>query len=130
MNTVVSSERRLRVFIADDHASMVKAIERVMGKDFQVVGTASDGALATSEILSLQPDVVIMDVSMPGMSGIQACEELKKQGSRAKILFVSAANDPAIRLVAMKSGGDGFLSKTELFSELKPAIFAIVDGIE
>ena len=106
-------EQRLRVFIADDHASIVNAIERTLGEGSQAVGTENNGALATSGIMALRPDIAIMDISIPEMNGIQACEKLMSRGSKTKFLFVSATADPDFRHAAMNSGGHGFTSKTE-----------------
>jgi len=107
---------------------MLRTVERILGHGCSVVGNAPNGALAIEEVLRLQPDIVIMDVMMPEMNGIEACHCLRQRGFKAKILFMSTADDPDIREAAMKSGGDGFLSKFRLASELKRTVFEMLQG--
>jgi two-component system, OmpR family, response regulator MprA len=128
MNPENNNDRRSRVFIVDDHDCILRAVERVLGQEYSVVGTVRNGTLAIDAILTVQPDIVIIDVMMPEMNGLEACLCLRQCGSKAKILFMSVADDAGIRDAATKSGGDGFLSKHRLASELKQTVFAILQG--
>ena len=123
-----NKDRRPRVFVVDDHECMLRAVERVLGDECSVVGNAPNGAIAIDAVLTLQPDIVIMDVMMPEMNGIEACLCLRQSGFKAKILFISSGNDPEIREAALKSGGDGFLSKVRLASELRQTVFEMLKG--
>jgi DNA-binding NarL/FixJ family response regulator len=128
VNTENNNNRRPRVFVVDDDDRMLRAVERVLGRECSIVGTARNGALAIPAILKLQPEIVLMDMMMPEMSGPEACLRLRQCGSKAKILLTSLADDPAIHEAAMKSGGDGFLSKLRLDDELRQTVFAMLRG--
>lgn len=128
MNLEHDSQRKPRVFAVDDHDCMLRAVERVLGAEFSIVGTARSGVLAVPAILALQPDIVIMDIMMPDVDGLEACRRLRQSGSKVKILFSSVADDPATRDKAIKAGGDGFLSKLKLVSDLARTIHSILEG--
>ena len=128
MNVENNKDRRPRVFLVDDHECMLRTVERIFGHECSIVGNAPNGALAVDAVLELQPDIVIMDVMMPEMNGIEACLCLRQRGFKAKILFISSGHDPDIREAAMKSGGDGFLSKLRLASELRQTVFVLLKG--
>ena len=128
MNLESNKDGRPRVFVVDDHECMLRTVEQVLGHECSVVGNAPNGALAIDAILTLQPDIVIMDVMMPEMNGLEACRCLRQRGFTAKILFISSGHDPDVQEAAMKSGGDGFLSKFRLASELRQTIFVLFNG--
>jgi len=125
MNAENNKYPKPRVFVVDDHECMLRTVERILGHGCSVVGNAPNGALAIEEVLRLQPDIVIMDVMMPEMNGLEACICLRQHGFKAKILFMSTSDDPDIREAAMKSGGDGFLPKIKL-ADLRLIIFAML----
>ena len=127
MNAENNKDGRPRVFIVDDHECMLRAIERVLGLECSVVGRAPNGARAIEGVLMLQPDIVIMDVMMPEMNGLDACLCLRRRGFNAKILLISSDYGPDIRQAAMESGGDGFLPKIQL-ADLRLIIFAMLEG--
>ena len=90
---------RPRVLLADDDAGVLRAISRTLATDFEVVATVTDGREALDAVPLLDPDVVVLDISMPGLTGFQTAEELKRMGSRATIVFLTMHQD------------DGFVSK-------------------
>ncbi len=89
---------------------------------FNVVGTASDGKAAVEAEDRLHPDVVILDISMPVMSGIDAAKQMRKQGSKARIVFLTVHEDTDILAAAKAAGGKGYVVKSRLGTDLIPAI--------
>jgi DNA-binding NarL/FixJ family response regulator len=119
----------LRVLVVDDYAQWraVVAAQLLKGKA-QLVGTAVDGHEAIQQARSVRPDVIVMDVSMPGLSGLAATREICQLGSESKILIVSNDTDPAIVAEAFAVGALGYVLKSRVDAELLKAIAAIVRG--
>ena len=120
----MSELQRIRVVIADDQELVRAGFAMVIGSqpDIQVVGQAGDGAQAVSLAESLHPDVVLMDVRMPGMSGIELQHEMKLRGDTLPIIFISAHGDIDMAVKTMKDGADDFLSKPVTPERLLDAI--------
>ncbi|MGB8770995.1 MAG: response regulator transcription factor, partial [Candidatus Korobacteraceae bacterium] len=78
-----------RILLADDHQAMLKTIACLLTPKFEIVGTASNGVDLISEAVRLQPDIVITDITMPGLNGIDAVHELRKMGCSAKFIFLT-----------------------------------------
>src|SRR5271163_1679175 len=117
-----------RIVVADDLLPVLKAISELLQPYFDLVGTASDGEAALQTILKLQPDLVILDISMPVMSGIEVAEELTKRGSSAKIVFLTAHQDADILKACQTAGGLGYVLKLAMVTDLIPAINAALAG--
>jgi DNA-binding NarL/FixJ family response regulator len=120
----------IRVLIADDHAILregVRALLRASG-DIEVVGEASDGIQAVALTRQLDPDVVLMDIAMPGLGGIEATLELKKQGSRARVLVMSQYDDREYVRRLLKAGVSGYVLKKSAGAELAQAIRSVHAG--
>ncbi len=83
-----------RIVIADDHHQMLEEISRLLKRDFEVVAAVENGALAVRHVTDLKPDVVVLDIHMPRMGGIEAAQELIRLGSSAKIVFLTIETDP------------------------------------
>ena len=96
-----------RVLVADDHARILKAVSALLGKSFDVVGLVSDGRAALQAALKLDPDLIVLDVSMPGMSGIEVARELKRRRNRAKIVFLTVHEDAEILASCLAAGRVG-----------------------
>lgn len=114
----VASMHRKRVVVADDASSMLKAVEELLQPSFDVVGTASDGRAAMEAALRLKPDIVVLDVAMPVMSGIQAAKELIRRRSRAKIVFLTAHENADILSACQAAGGLGYVVKLSMKTDL------------
>ncbi|MFZ3333034.1 MAG: response regulator, partial [Candidatus Acidiferrales bacterium] len=80
---------RKRVLVADDLAPVLNTVADLLRESFDVVGMVSDGREAMLATLKLEPDLVVLDISMPVMSGIEVAEELKRQGNKAKVVFLT-----------------------------------------
>jgi DNA-binding NarL/FixJ family response regulator len=119
---------RLRVLVADDRQAMLDQLVFLLSHDFEVVATARDGAVAAREALSIRPDIVIFDIAMPMVSGIEAAERLKANGSAAKVVFVTMYHDREFVERAMALGDVGFVVKDRLMSDLIPAIRSVLGG--
>ena len=122
----------LRVLIADDHAVVRQGIrivlEDVDGLD--VVAEAVDGASALAQVFELAPDVAVLDVTMPGKSGLEVARELREAGAEVAILILSMHDDPEYVLEAVRAGADGYVLKDVAPAELRQAVEAVADGRE
>jgi DNA-binding NarL/FixJ family response regulator len=119
---------RKRVVLADDLVPMLNAIRALLQPFFDVVGVASDGRSAVEATLRLKPDLVILDVTMPMMSGIQAAKELTRRRSRAKIVFLSVHEDADILKACQAAGGLGYVAKVSMNTDLLPAMNKALAG--
>jgi CheY-like chemotaxis protein len=117
-----------RVFLADDQAEMLQTVAQVLEGQFKVVGTAEDGARAFELAPTLSPDVLVLDISMPVMDGIEVALRLRTQGSTAKVVFLSVHEDTDFVEAAMSAGALGYVLKPCLATDLVPAIWKALEG--
>jgi DNA-binding NarL/FixJ family response regulator len=110
---------RKRVLVVDDLTPVVTALLR---ESFDVVDMVSDGRAALDSTLKLSPDLIVLAVSMPGMSGIEIAQELKRRGNNAKIVFLTVREDSDILARALAAGGLGYVAKVLMDADLIPAI--------
>jgi DNA-binding NarL/FixJ family response regulator len=120
--------RRPRVLVADDHPAMLQSLMRVLSADCDVVATANDGPGVVATAPTVSVDVLVLDISMPGMSGIAAATQLEKLGSTAKVVFVTMHHDREYVRESLALGRVGFVVKDRLASDLIPAIRAVLEG--
>jgi DNA-binding NarL/FixJ family response regulator len=120
----------IRVFIVDDHALMREGLKALLarGKDIEVIGEGHEGASAVGPILEQHPDVVLMDIGMPGVNGLDAADKLTALDDRIRILFLSAYYDRALLQQAIAAGGSGYLIKTAGAQELLSAVRTVNHG--
>ena len=102
---------RPRVLIADDHADLVKAVSRLLAVDCDVVGTVGDGSAVLEAAQRLQPDVIVVDLNLPNVNGLEACRQITQVNPEAKVIVFTAMNDPDIRQRAIEVGASAFVSK-------------------
>ncbi len=126
----MNSKQRIRVLLVDDHAMVRQGLNLLLGKrtDMEVVGEAEDGATAIRLALELKPDVIIMDVSMPGMTGIDAARRILPAMPDAKLIAVSAYLRKAVITEMLKAGASGYVLKEQAADELMRAIKAVMAG--
>jgi DNA-binding NarL/FixJ family response regulator len=117
-----------RVLVADDLASVLRAIAELLQGSFDVVGMVSDGKAALDGILELEPDLVVLDISMPGMSGLEVATELRNRSSSAKIVFLTVHEDSGIIAACLAAGGLGYVVKELMSSDLIPAMNEALAG--
>ena len=120
--------KHVRVLVADDHLRVRETLERILCREFQVVGGAEDGASLLRAVAELSPDVIVVDVSMPDMDGFSVLQQLRSNGSDVKVILVSAFHQPSFVDIAVKRGASGFVSKYAAYDELIPAVRAALDG--
>ena len=117
-----------RVLLADDHAAMLaQAVNRLAGM-FEVVGSVGNGLDLLQAAARLKPDVVVLDITMPDMDGIEVARQLRKAGSRAKLIFLTVHNDPDYVQAALQAGGIAYVVKSRLASDLVKAIHEALAG--
>ncbi len=120
--------KRSRVLVADDLDLMLLAISALLRGSFDVVATVSNGRAALKAILSLEPDLVVLDVSMPEMNGLAVARELKKRANKARIVYLTGHQDPAILESCLDVGGLAYVLKESMNTDLIPAIHEALAG--
>jgi DNA-binding NarL/FixJ family response regulator len=119
---------RKRVLLADDLAPVLSATATLLRESFDVVGTVSDGQAALEAALRLQPDLVVLDISMPLMSGIEVAQELRRRGNKARIVFLTVHEDLDILNACRAAGGLGYVVKLFMDTDLALAVNAALEG--
>ncbi|HKF46730.1 MAG TPA: response regulator transcription factor [Terracidiphilus sp.] len=117
-----------RILLADDHGMMLEGLTRLLAAEFDVVGTARDGRTLLAEAERLKPDVVLLDVGMPEMNGIEAARRLNKSLPSVKIVFITQQLDPAYLHAAFSAGANGYVAKQSAAGELVKAIRMALRG--
>jgi len=117
-----------RVVVADDHPAMLHMVVALLQPEFQVVSTAGDGCAALAAIENHQPDLVVLDISMPVLGGIGVALRLREMGSPAKIVFLTAHQDDATLGAAREAGGLGYVLKASLATDLVLAMREALAG--
>ena len=125
---MTSSTPRSRILIADDHALLCEALATLLAPEFEVLETVSDGRALVEAALRLRPDVIVADITMPELNGIDAMVELIDQGQRFPVVFLTMHRDPAFARRALEAGASGFVLKHSASLELVTAIRAALDG--
>ncbi len=119
---------RCRVLLADDHTLLLEAFAKLLEHDYTVVGTVSDGRALLSAAAELMPDVIVLDIAMPLLNGLDAARKLKKTMPKIKLIFLTMNEDPNVANAAFSAGASGYLLKTSALSELSKAIQEALGG--
>jgi len=114
--------KKARILLADDHPHLVEKVTQLLQTEYDVLGAVSDGQSLVSEVEKLNPDVVVLDVTMPLLDGIEAAKRLKAQGCESKIVFLTVHSDPDFLRACLAAGGLGYVSKSRMSSDLTRAI--------
>lgn len=113
---------KIRVVLADDHQAVLARVSRTLMDEFEVVATAEDGNQAVEAVLALDPDVLVTDISMPLLDGLQVARRLQRANCRAKIVFLTIHEDRDFVDAALYAGASGYVTKARLSTDLVPAI--------
>jgi DNA-binding NarL/FixJ family response regulator len=119
---------RARVILADDHAMVAEGLGRLINEVADLVGQVADGQQLVDSARRLKPDIIISDVSMPVMSGLDALRQLRAEGSQARFIFLTAHTEAQLAAEAMRAGASGYLLKAAAGEELFEAIRAAMAG--
>jgi DNA-binding NarL/FixJ family response regulator len=119
---------KIRVLVADDNKLMREKIVQLMQPDFVVVGTASDGNTALEMALLLKPDIVVLDISMGAVSGLDVAAEVRKKLPPAKIVMLTVHEDPDYVKAAFDAGASSYVIKSEMATDLTDALWAVSEG--
>jgi DNA-binding NarL/FixJ family response regulator len=111
-----------RVMLADDHTILVEAFRKLLEPHFEIVGSVADGRALLETAAQLKPDVIVVDISMPLMNGLEAASRLKELMPAVKLIFLTMNEDPDLAVEAMQRGASGYLLKSSAASELIRAI--------
>jgi DNA-binding NarL/FixJ family response regulator len=119
---------RPRILLADDHAMLLDAFRALLEPEFEVVGAVTDGRMLLLEFARLHPDVVLLDIAMPLLNGLDAGRQLKAQRKSVKLIFLTMNPDPDLAGEALRLGASGYVLKSSAFQELKQAIHEVLRG--
>jgi len=117
-----------RVLLADDHTLLLGAFEKLLAPECEIVGTASDGRSLVAEAQRLKPDVVVLDIAMPLLNGLEAGRQIKQLQKDVKLVFVTMYEDSDLAAEAFRAGASAYLLKRSAASELLLAVREVMKG--
>ena len=118
----------IRVLLVDDNGEMLTDLRDELSAEFEIAGTAENGEQAVREVFRLEPDIVVLDITMPVMNGLQVASLLREKRSATKILFLTIHEEPEYISAAFSAGACGYVTKRRLASDLRAAIREVYDG--
>lgn len=119
---------KMRILLADDHPHFSELVESLLGPAFEVIGKVCDGQALFNAAISLKPDLILTDISMPILNGIDAVDELHRSGCNSKIIFVTVHSDPDFVRSCLAVGAAGYVIKPRVAIDLQPAIREVLAG--
>jgi DNA-binding NarL/FixJ family response regulator len=123
-----STSLKPSVLLADDHSGIVEMVSELLAPDYQIAGVRGDGASAVSAAEQLKPDVIVMDVTLPVLNGIEATREIRSAGSKSEIVLLSAHDDSDYVEYAFEAGAKGYVVKSRMNRELLFALREVLAG--
>ncbi len=117
-----------RVVLADDHALVLGAFEKLLADECEIVGQVGDGRALVATVEALKPDVVVLDISMPLLNGLEAGRQIKQKLRTVKLVYLTMNEDPDLAAEAFRAGASGYLLKGSAASELSTAIREVTQG--
>ena len=119
---------RTRVLLADDHELLAGALEKLLASECDVVGMAADGRALVAAARELKPDVIVLDIAMPLLNGLEAGRQIKQLLRNVKLVYLTMNEDPDVAAEAFRAGASGYLLKRSATSELMTAIREVMLG--
>ncbi len=119
---------RPRVLLADDSKPLLEGVAEFLASSFDVVGFAQDGQDLIAKASSLSPDVIVVDITMPILTGIEAVHELRRNGLASPVVFLTVHNETEFLQACLLEGAKGFVSKSHMKDDLIPAITSAMNG--
>lgn len=119
---------RPRVLIADDHSIVAEGLRSILDKTCEVVGMVQNGRDLVNEALKLTPDVIVLDINMPLLNGLDAAKQVRAQLPQTKLVFLTMRNDPNLAAAALELGPVGYVLKHSASSELLTAVSEVLQG--
>ena len=121
--------RKIRVLLADDHETILERVRATLGEDFDIIGAVNNGQDAVTEAQRLDPDILVIDISMPVLNGLQAAGQLRSTESPSQNrVFDSTYEDQDFVAAALSAGASAYVAKSEVASDLVPAIRDALQG--
>jgi DNA-binding NarL/FixJ family response regulator len=120
--------KRARILLADDHALMLDGFANLLKPKYTVVGTAEDGKALVETAIRLRPELIILDITMPVLNGIDAAREIRKHLPQVKLLFVTMHTSPTYLQAALEAGASGYAVKSSGRSEILAAVEKVLGG--
>jgi DNA-binding NarL/FixJ family response regulator len=121
-------KKRIRVLLADDHKIVLEGLRSLLEPEFELAGTVGDGRALVSAVEQLHPDVIVVDISMPLLNGIEAVRQIKKLDKQVKVVFLTMHPDVTYAIRAFEAGASGYVLKHSASSELLTAIHEAIKG--
>lgn len=120
----------IRILLVDDHAMLRDGLRSILARepDVEVVGEAADGRTAVEMACALAPDVVVMDIGMPDLNGIEATRQLQAKAPRSRVIALSTYSDRRYVLGMLEAGAAGYIAKASAYDELRQAVRAVASG--
>ncbi len=119
---------RYRVVLGDDHRLVLAGLKSILESQFDVVGGAADGRALVAEVERVQPDLVLLDIAMPQLNGIEAARQIRKVAPKAKLIFVTQQTDRQYVEAAFRAGASAYVVKQAYLTELNTAIHEVLEG--
>jgi DNA-binding NarL/FixJ family response regulator len=119
---------RARILLADDHKGMRDRVVLMLEHEFEMLEPVKDGQALLEAASRLEPDVCLMDISMPIINGIEAAIQLRENGSKSKIIFLTIHEDTDFLVAALKAGASGYVVKPRMASDLRVAVKEVLAG--
>jgi DNA-binding NarL/FixJ family response regulator len=123
-------DKSVRVLVVDDYAPWHGFVSTTLQTqpELEIVGQVSDGLEAVQKAQQLQPDLILLDVGLPTLNGIEAARRIRQCAPKSRILFVSENRSPDVAQAALDNGGGGYVVKSDAAGELLPAVKAVLEG--
>ena len=120
--------KKATILLADDHPHFPELIKTLLEPTFEVIGSVCNGQSLIEASLKMKPDLIITDISMPVLNGIEAVVRLRRLGSRSSVIFLTLHSDTDFVRVCFATGANGFVSKPQVFTQLLTAISEVLAG--